>query len=678
MSSAKALAGIILLTALLGVPAFAQKNANKIDGTDNLYRVFVASRMEALRLSTLQVNPVLRLSDGYLVLADETAAANMAARSLKISLIATDIKLEQLAVDISHDNSNRNRYEMLFEQDQLRLFRVDPTLLRSGAPDLGLSPVFNTHIRIGYSEPPAMRHALPPEMLPLDSIKDLVSKDSLISYSERLQAFFRRPAGSDSNHASRDWLVSKFQEFGYDSVVLDTFFAYINEEFKPCENVLAYRVGTRVPNHHLIVGAHRDGVPNSPAADDNGSGVAAVLEIARILKDIPTNVTIIFALFDAEEIGLLGSWHYADEAAAEGDTILWMINMDMIAHLTNTGRAKLYYGPIMTYTNFYDHLADSLCGLQCNFSGSSSYSDHHPFIQNGFDATFVQEYNFSTVYHSPQDSTTYMSFKYLQKVTQASLLAAYAASQSYNPFAISFGYPLGIPQYIPPDIPMTMEVVVTGKSGGIPVPGTGTFHYSLNGQPIISLPMTQIAENHYSLTFPPAPCYSWFEFYFSAEELTNGIFYDTLPEKPHQATVIQSTFTLLQDNFELDQGWTVNGDATDGHWERGVPAGDGMHGDPITDFDGSGSCYLTGNRWGFSDVDWGTTNLISPVFDLSSGSGMIHYARWYSNYLGVARDDVMRVLISNDNGQTWHLVETVGPIEQAEGGWYERTILTEQ
>jgi len=341
MSSAKALAGIILLTALLGVPAFAQKNANKIDGTDNLYRVFVASRMEALRLSTLQVNPVLRLSDGYLVLADETAAANMAARSLKISLIATDIKLEQLAVDISHDNSNRNRYEMLFEQDQLRLFRVDPTLLRSGAPDLGLSPVFNTHIRIGYSEPPAMRHALPPEMLPLDSIKDLVSKASLISYSERLQAFFRRPAGSDSNHASRDWLVSKFQEFGYDSVVLDTFFAYINEEFKPCENVLAYRVGTRVPNHHLIVGAHRDGVPNSPAADDNGSGVAAVLEIARILKDIPTNVTIIFALIDAEEIGLLGSWHYADEAAAEGDTILWMINMDMIAHLTNTGRAKL-------------------------------------------------------------------------------------------------------------------------------------------------------------------------------------------------------------------------------------------------------------------------------------------------------------------------------------------------
>ncbi|MDD4051314.1 MAG: putative Ig domain-containing protein, partial [candidate division Zixibacteria bacterium] len=121
----------------------------------------------------------------------------------------------------------------------------------------------------------------------------------------------------------------------------------------------------------------------------------------------------------------------------------------------------------------------------------------------------------------------------------------------------------------------------------------------------------------------------------------------------------------------------VSGDASAGTWQRGIPAGAGDRGDPADDFDGSGYCYLTGNASGDSDIDDGTTNLASPLFDLSAGDALIHYARWYSNDYGAnPNTDTMRVYISNNNGASWTLVEMVGPTEQASGNWYEKTFWT--
>ena len=78
---------------------------------------------------------------------------------------------------------------------------------------------------------------------------------------------------------------------------------------------------------------------------------------------------------------------------------------------------------------------------------------------------------------------------------------------------------------------------------------------------------------------------------------------------------------------------------------------------------------------GNSDVDFGTTNLVSPTFDLSTGNGEVSYTRWYSNYLGYTQDDVMNVYISNDNGSDWTLVETVGPTGPGTtGGWITKTL----
>jgi len=444
--------------------------------------------------------------------------------------------------------------------------------------------------------------------------------------------------------------------------------------------VIACKIGSRLPDQQVIVGGHFDAVPTSPGADDNGSGAAATLEMARILKDYDTDMTFIFIAFDGEEFGLHGSWHYADQAAADGDDILLMLNQDMVAHYENDADAKLFHGTDQTFALVWQELADSLVGIEGHLMGNSGGSDHYPFSQHGYSVIFAHEYIFSTVYHSYRDSTTYMNFDYMTRMVQTSLATAYMASETLGrrPF-IAFDYPSGAPKLLEPDTTTEFEVVLTGVFSGEVEPGTALLFCSLNGGEYTPSPLTHLSGDSYQAELPAISCDDHLNYYLQVSAADDwGTFYDPDPLEPLTAVAYTSLTPVFADDFETDLGWTVSGDAADGQWERGIPIDSGR-GDPSTDYDGSGSCYLTDNGMKNSDVDSGLTILTSPIFSLSGEEGLVEYARYWSNaFGGYQDDDVFDVLISNNGGSDWVLAERTGPYAVDQEGWHLRQFIVSE
>jgi len=134
------------------------------------------------------------------------------------------------------------------------------------------------------------------------------------------------------------------------------------------------------------------------------------------------------------------------------------------------------------------------------------------------------------------------------------------------------------------------------------------------------------------------------------------------PPPPGSGTVIY--------NMQDGTGWVVSnsGAITDGAWERGVPAGDGTRGDPRFDADGSGACYLTGNRPGNSDVDGGTTVLTSPTVNVS-GTGTLRIRAKVWMYSQQVNNDLLYIDVSNNNGASWVPMGSQG---NTNGAWVLR------
>jgi hypothetical protein len=394
----------------------------------DLLKVNVQSSQEASLLRSANADAVMRVSGGYLVVTDQEGANELADLGLETELIRSGLERHQLCVERTMPSEAHLQFPLVYEDGGLRLLLVDPEQA-SDPTYLGrLLPLPERSLPIVYRQPRVFTKQAISTPIDLDSLIGLCSQDSLESYTYRLQAFYRRPAGGGGSYLAGEWIMSKFREFGYQTVCKDTFWAEVWNGERPCHNIIATKEGSLYPHGQIVVGAHYDGVPVSPAADDNGSGTAGVLEIARVLHDIDTDITFKFVCFDAEETGLDGSWYYSDQAAARRDQILYMFNMDMIANLPNNAHANLFHGDDTYYCELWASIANPLVGINGHLAGTSAYSDHHPFSQHGYPVTFLAEYLFSSVYHTPYDSTTHMNFEYMTRMVQASLATVYTVA----------------------------------------------------------------------------------------------------------------------------------------------------------------------------------------------------------------------------------------------------------
>ncbi len=245
---------------------------------------------------------------------------------------------------------------------------------------------------------------------------------------------------------------------------------------------------------------------------------------------------------------------------------------------------------------------------------------------------------------------------------------------------IEFEYPNGRPSLIPDNGEAAFQVEVVSLSA-TPEPGTGVLHVDINdGNGFQAYPMVEIAPNLYDAIFPVVDCATTVRYYVSANSVSGPTQFDPVnaPTAFYTALAADSVTTVYYDDAESNPGWVVSGDAVDGQWDRGTPVGGGDRGDPATDGDGSGGCWLTDNVDGNSDVDDGSTILTSNVLDASSSGNeipLLKYRRFYDNVFGNApRADVMVIDISNDGGATWTNLETVGPDgPEVEGVWIEKT-----
>ncbi|MCP4584022.1 MAG: T9SS type A sorting domain-containing protein [candidate division Zixibacteria bacterium] len=218
---------------------------------------------------------------------------------------------------------------------------------------------------------------------------------------------------------------------------------------------------------------------------------------------------------------------------------------------------------------------------------------------------------------------------------------------------VAFSFPNGRPEYVDPDGGTTIRVMVNSEGQS----GTGMFYYNY-GQGWQSGSMNVIGPNIYDAVFPAIPCPDTVYYYFSVEQVGGGTVYNPIgaPSNNYSAVSVLGFITTFEDNFQTDLGWNAeNLGASSGDWQRGVPVNDsGWDYDPSSDGDGSGSCYLTQNETGNTDVDGGAVRLTSPDFDMSLG-GTIGYE--YYLYLTDESGGIDRLLVEmNDNSGagTWY------------------------
>ncbi|GAB4376924.1 MAG: hypothetical protein Kow0042_23820 [Calditrichia bacterium] len=200
-------------------------------------------------------------------------------------------------------------------------------------------------------------------------------------------------------------------------------------------NVIATKLGTAYPDQYYIICGHYDctsemAMTRAPGADDNGSGTSGVIEAARVLAPYHFKYSIKFILFAGEEQGLFGSQAYASQAAASGEQIMGVLNMDMIAYDgNNDGLFEIHAGSMGSSQAIGTLVAANVSAWnlplnpEYKTTGSSSASDHSSFWNYGFPAIMIIEdfQDFTPFYHTTNDLLSTLRLPYFHAVAQLTI-----------------------------------------------------------------------------------------------------------------------------------------------------------------------------------------------------------------------------------------------------------------
>jgi len=273
-----------------------------------------------------------------------------------------------------------------------------------------------------------------------ENLKELTGDKSVVVPSGT-QFISSRAYTSAGNVVAEEYLQLRLRKYGLETS-LQTFDAWGG-------NVIGIQHGKKRPNQKIIICAHFDSRPYTgaaPGADDNGSGTSAVLEAARILSKFQTDYTIVYALWDNEEPGSNGSSYYAQQASSKKDSIIAVINMDMIGwDNDNDNLAEVHSRNISNSNQLADKMVNvnGLYGIGLNLvliNPGIPYSDHSSFWNNNYSAILlIENYSyinsnrdFNAYYHTSNDALQFINKQFFEKCAKLSIatLASYASLQT--------------------------------------------------------------------------------------------------------------------------------------------------------------------------------------------------------------------------------------------------------
>jgi len=261
---------------------------------------------------------------------------------------------------------------------------------------------------------------------------DLVSQTNITTNLQEFSNLGVKTTGSLNNANTLAWIKNKYTSYGYSaSQIVEDPFTFGSTSSK---NLVITKTGTLYPNKFVIICGHYDTI-TGPGTNDNGSGTSAILEAARILKDVPTEYSIKFIHFSGEEQGLYGSSHYANDIAYQSGVkkldIKLVFNLDQVGgklgnlnskiicerdtsgQSGNNAASNTITQQLATCTTLYSPLQTSI---------SNAYSsDYMPFEQKGYVITGFYEYTRSYTEHTVNDTFANVDPVYVFKVAKAAV-----------------------------------------------------------------------------------------------------------------------------------------------------------------------------------------------------------------------------------------------------------------
>lgn len=331
---------------------------------------------------------------------------------------------------ISRRENNRNGFfNTLFEGNGCSIVK-NIQFGQNEIPHYKITRINDNNISIPFllEKAPAQKTlASPPDSLINEVIED-IQPDSIRNYIQSLQDFGTRFLLAPNRKDVALWIKAQFESFGIIEVVLDSFYIFDSWQY----NVIATLHSEVNPEKIIVVGGHHDSITGNPmfiapGADDNASGTAAVLEIARVimLNNPWLESTIKFVTFAAEEYGLHGSKDMAKKFADEDSQILLMINHDMISNsskIPSLSSAFVHrYKGSERFVELAKQCIEDFTPLEMNYGDyNPGYSDSYSFWSNGFNVIYFEEGEFSPVYHSNNDVIENCNIEFAAEVIKAS------------------------------------------------------------------------------------------------------------------------------------------------------------------------------------------------------------------------------------------------------------------